>query len=106
MVHYDTAKRIASALGLDDERRRRFEGRSRVGEGLNPRPSPGARSRPTRPPFRGRSRELESIKSTLLAGRVRLLTLTGPGGIGKTRLALEAAREIKGPFPEGCFLFR
>lgn len=102
MVHYDTAKRIASALGLDDERRRQFEALAR-GRGLNPSAVPGGALPPDPTPFRGRSRELESIKSTLLAGRVRLLTLTGPGGIGKTRLALEAAREIQGSFPEGCF---
>src|SRR3989442_1419600 len=54
-------------------------------------------------PFGGRTRELESIKATLLGGLVRLLTLTGPGGIGKTRLALEAAREIQESYPDGCF---
>ena len=32
VVHYDTAKRIASALGLDDERRRQFEALARMGE--------------------------------------------------------------------------
>ncbi|WP_084509203.1 ATP-binding protein [Nocardia pseudovaccinii] len=41
--------------------------------------------------FVGRDRELEKI-STLLLGPARLITLTGPGGIGKTRLAIEALR--------------
>ncbi|WP_083889719.1 ATP-binding protein [Nocardia pneumoniae] len=41
--------------------------------------------------FVGRDRELEKI-STLLLGPARLITLTGPGGIGKTRLASEALR--------------
>ncbi|WP_433633499.1 ATP-binding protein [Nocardia sp. CA-120079] len=41
--------------------------------------------------FVGRDRELEKI-STLLLGPARLITLTGPGGIGKTRLAVEALR--------------
>ncbi|MGW4774902.1 AAA family ATPase [Nocardia sp. NPDC004278] len=41
--------------------------------------------------FVGRDRELETI-STLLLGSARLITLTGPGGIGKTRLAAETVR--------------
>ncbi|MFE9320133.1 LuxR C-terminal-related transcriptional regulator [Nocardia sp. NPDC052278] len=41
--------------------------------------------------FVGRERELEKI-STLLLGPARFITLTGPGGIGKTRLAVEALR--------------
>ena len=43
-------------------------------------------------PLIDRERELEAIRAHLLGGSVRLVTLTGPGGIGKTRLALAAAR--------------
>src|SRR5205814_4522660 len=39
----------------------------------------------------GRDTELERIRRHLDSSRVRILTLTGPGGIGKTRLALQAA---------------
>jgi predicted ATPase/DNA-binding SARP family transcriptional activator len=48
----------------------------------------------------GRSQELAEI-SALLRGEVRLLTLTGPGGTGKTRLAVEVARELAPEFDEG-----
>jgi predicted ATPase/DNA-binding SARP family transcriptional activator len=55
--------------------------------------SPARSSLPAPPtPIVGRARELEQAR-TLLAAGTRLLTLTGPGGIGKTRLALEIARE-------------
>jgi len=55
-------------------------------------------------PLLGRAAELESI-TRLLTGDARLLTLVGAPGIGKTRLALEAARQLKGSFPDGvCFV--
>ena len=49
-------------------------------------------------PFVGRQGELGEIRR-LLTG-TRLLTLTGPGGIGKTRLALKSALEVSGQFSD------
>ena len=52
-------------------------------------------------PFLGRERELADIVHLLTREDVRLLTLTGPGGTGKTRLALQAAAEASDAFPDG-----
>ncbi|HEX2915874.1 MAG TPA: AAA family ATPase [Chloroflexia bacterium] len=50
-----------------------------------------------------RSREIEEIRLLLSHPEVRLLTLTGAPGIGKTRLALEAARTLQNDFPDGIY---
>ena len=50
----------------------------------------------------GRERELDEICGAL-RGDVRLLTLTGPGGAGKTRLAIEAANALARELPDGAF---
>ena len=56
-------------------------------------------SEPT--PFIGRVDELEEIRYQL--GETRLLTLSGPGGIGKTRLALKIAADVVDNFDHGSF---
>ena len=53
--------------------------------------------------FVGREAELEAIRTRLADGGVRLLTLTGPGGSGKTRLALRAAADQLDRFADGVF---
>ncbi|MFI6559352.1 ATP-binding protein [Streptomyces sp. NPDC050534] len=52
--------------------------------------------------FVGRRRELAQIAGLL--GTERLVTLTGPGGVGKSRLALRAAHTVKAAFPGGTWL--
>ena len=57
---------------------------------------------PTRvTPLLGRERELEELVQ--LVEDARLVTVTGPGGIGKTRLALQVAAELVGRFHDGVF---
>ena len=51
--------------------------------------------------FIGRQTEIEQIRQLLL--QTRLLTLTGPGGVGKTRLAIQSAAESLHHFPNGIF---
>jgi predicted ATPase/class 3 adenylate cyclase len=54
-------------------------------------------------PFLGRERELDEVVRLLRQQDVRLLTLTGPGGTGKTRLALQAAAEVAEDVPDGVW---
>jgi len=49
----------------------------------------------------GRAQELTQARSLLQSEGVRLLTLTGPAGIGKTRLGLQVARELEAHFAQG-----
>ena len=54
-------------------------------------------------PFLGRERELSEVVELLSADDARLLTLTGPGGTGKTRLALQAAGLASEAYPDGVW---
>jgi len=60
--------------------------------------APGRLPRP-RTSFVGRENELARARHLL--GHNRLLTLTGPGGCGKTRLSIALAARVMGGFPEG-----
>jgi predicted ATPase/class 3 adenylate cyclase len=52
--------------------------------------------------FLGRERELDGLLQ--MSRESRLITLVGPGGIGKTRLAIEFARSLESSFPDGAWL--
>lgn len=53
--------------------------------------------------FIGRRAEVEQLTALLRRPDTRLVTATGPGGIGKTRLALQAAYELADAFPDGVY---
>jgi non-specific serine/threonine protein kinase len=55
-------------------------------------------------PLVGRDTEVAALAQAMSDPAVRLVTLTGPGGSGKTRLALEVAWQVAGGFPDGVAL--
>jgi transcriptional regulator with XRE-family HTH domain len=95
----DTASRLAAALELSGAQRATFMAACR------PRPRASTRRYALQiepSPLVGRQRELAEI-SQLVAGS-RILTLTGTGGIGKTRVALELAHQLESEYADGAVL--
>jgi predicted ATPase len=78
----------------------RFE-MTQLSELVIPEPRSNLPTPPT--PLVGREREVASVKDLLLDEGVRLLTLYGTGGIGKSRLALELAHAVQEHFADGVY---
>ncbi|WP_460305502.1 ATP-binding protein [Actinocorallia aurea] len=100
-----TVRALADALGLDEA------DRGLLAEAAQDRPAPPAPTPAAPPsgpvpgrspiplpptPLLGRDRELAEVVALLRSGPARLVTITGPGGVGKTRLAWEVAAALRG----------
>jgi predicted ATPase/transcriptional regulator with XRE-family HTH domain len=112
------AELLAEKLGIPAEQRSLFLKTARQEKSPDsldaiPPPSPFEAVSPQKPthshlpvsptPLIGREHELNLIPKQLLEPSCRLLTLTGPGGIGKTRLAIEVGHVLKPRFADGVY---
>jgi predicted ATPase/DNA-binding XRE family transcriptional regulator len=106
----NTVRSIADALGLSAKERAEFiasiPSRSPL---MEAREGSGARAPSTWPsessPLLGRDEELQILRAQLVAPEVRLVTVVGPGGVGKTRLATAVGRSLRDEdaFPDGVW---
>jgi predicted ATPase/DNA-binding SARP family transcriptional activator len=110
LAQYQAARRmLAEELGLEPSPQLRELERMILAHdpSLVASPAQSKKSRshlPLQPtPFIGRKRELAEIVEVVRSGGRRLVTLTGPGGSGKTRLAIEAGRTLVDDYPDGAY---
>jgi predicted ATPase/transcriptional regulator with XRE-family HTH domain len=98
--HSDTITRLAAALALAQDEYAQFEAAAR--SSASSLTSSDRRPLPTpRTSFVGRSEEVAALVGLLRRPHVHLLTLTGAGGVGKTRLSLEVAGQTQKLFADG-----
>jgi transcriptional regulator with XRE-family HTH domain len=97
-----TVRALATALGLNEEARAALTA-SVPKRGHAPTEAHATRHEPPAAlvPLIGRDSDLAAVSSLIQSDGVRLVTLTGPGGVGKTSLALAVAAELGGNFGDG-----
>lgn len=99
----ETVRMLMDGLALDDDQRAALLQAARphhargpdTGDGVGRLPQPLA-------PLIGRSDELRNVQHLLLRPDVRIVTLVGPGGVGKTTLAVAVTHELAGQYADGA----
>jgi predicted ATPase/tetratricopeptide (TPR) repeat protein/DNA-binding XRE family transcriptional regulator len=100
--HAYTVQKLAEALELDGPDLSGFEAAARRSTTARSRDDTSVYRVPAPPTsLVGREYEVETIATLLRKEDVRLMTLIGPGGVGKTRLAIEVARRSREAFADG-----
>lgn len=106
LARYETCRRVLAAeLGVEPstETRAVYERIRDSAFDSSPHQPPSQVLPGSLTPFIGRTRELAEIGARLREPGVRVLTLLGIGGMGKTRLAIEAARAHADAYPDGIY---
>jgi len=106
-----TIAALARALSLSPHDHKILEGAARRLDGRSatrPEPTPSSGTHiqhlpPQMTSFIGRDQDIAVVVTLLQNTTVRLLTLVGPGGVGKTRLALRVAETLLSAFPDGLY---
>ncbi|HYI16050.1 MAG TPA: helix-turn-helix domain-containing protein, partial [Thermomicrobiales bacterium] len=104
----NTLSLLADALSLSDDERERWTSICEHGSPVD-RPQPVTANTPRQLPrpltsFVGRDDELCVVRDRLTRADTRLVTLTGPGGVGKTRLALAVVECVEREFADGVYV--
>ncbi len=109
------AERLADGLMVATDQRAAIITLARAEPYLDPTPAEAPEHpprAPQRPPTNlptpltrliGRKQDIAAVRNALMRGEVRLLTLIGPAGIGKTRLSIEVARDVYDAFGDGAY---